>query len=201
MSSLTIAVAFSPFDPDRNRRLPDPREAQPPAVAQETLGGLGCRLQAAQLIHRGLRMGALRSLFADLSADALRRLYREVRGEPAQSGRLPTSFASQIKTPADAIAGTVLLSDYLTIAHSKSRGAIDPAALIATWDRFCGLVGGFHFSGASVTIDVTALWLLVRDHQSGQVALSTCAACGHRHLRFADDIALRGHLCPSCAQR
>lgn len=201
MPPMTTTVAISPFGPRRNQCVSDLHETHGPAATQETLGGLGRRLQAAQLIHRGLRMGALRSLFADLSSDALRRLYREVRGEPAQPGRLPASFASQVKTPADAVAGVVLLADYLTIAGANHSETIDPSSLIATWDRFCGLVGALHFSGTAVTIDVTSLWLLVRDHQSGEVTLSTCTGCSRRHLRFADDIALRGHLCPSCAQR
>lgn len=201
MSNVTVAATSSPYARSHGARPVSARCLPSPALQTEALGDLGRRLQAVQLIHRGLRMGALRSLFPDVSSDVLKRLYREVRGEAGQPGRMPTSFASQLKTPSDAAAGVVLLSDFISIALPTPGEAIDPAALIATWDRFFGLVGAAHFSPTDVTLDITALWLLARDYQAGHARLAACITCARRHLRFGDEIAPNGRLCPSCARR
>lgn len=157
------------------------------------------RQQAAQLIQRGLRLGALRSLFRELSTETLSRLYREVCGAPAQPGRLPTSFVGQLKTPADALAGAVLLRDYIALSGDRGRfGRIEPSILAAVWDRFCSLLGVQHFSDRCVTLDITSLWLLARDYRAGSVQLSACAGCGNRYLRF---VAAAHRLCAGCSGR
>jgi len=180
------------------------REARRRATpSSDTLKHLDVRMQAAQLIHRGLRLGALRSLFGELSTEALSRLFREVRGVAGRPGRLPSSFESQVRSPADAAAGVVLLADYLMLAGIGEQGKIDkidPATMTATWDRFSGLVGSLHFPGNDVTLDITALWLLLRDYRAGRVTLCACAGCNRRRLRFADS-PRQERLCPDCADR
>lgn len=178
-----------------------PSPASRNAMSADALTDASQRHQAAQLIQRGLRLGALRSLFRDLSTETLSRLYREVCGAPAQPGRLPASFVGQLKTPADAVAGAVLLRDYIALSGDRGRfGRIEPPILAAAWDRFCALLGPQHFSDRCVTLDITSLWLLVRDYRAGSVHLSACAGCGRRYLRFAAVAHGPHRLCATCTR-
>lgn len=135
---------------------------------------------AVAMIERGLRLAPLRALFRRVPTAVLTRLYRDVRGTQSPPGRLPTSFAGQITTPADAAAGVVLLTEYLRAGGR--REAFNPEAMVLAWDHLRSLIGR---AGDVLSLDMTSLWLLLRDYRDRRVDLAVCDHCGTRRLVFS----------------
>lgn len=135
---------------------------------------------AVALIERGLRLMPLRSLFRRVPGAVLTRLYRDVRGTQASPGRIPTSFVGQIAAPADAAAAVVLLTEYLRAGGR--RDVFDPSAMVLAWDNLRSLIG--RATGV-VSLDMTSMWLLLRDYRDYRVDIAVCDRCGTRRLVFS----------------
>ena len=133
-----------------------------------------------------------------VARDALRALYREVHGEPAPSGQLPTAGGAAITTRHCQLCASVfaLLYRHLQRASSgadrEDRRLRSIEAMIHAHDLAQRLLGPKN------SLEMTLCWMLARDLRVGSARLRSCAQCGIQYLITEQGRFDQG--CPLCAR-
>ncbi|MFP4280072.1 MAG: FlhC family transcriptional regulator [Halochromatium sp.] len=133
-----------------------------------------------------------------IARDALRALYREVHGEPAPSGQLPTAGGAAITTRHGQLCASVFVLFYQHLQRACSgAGGLDRrsrsiAAMIQAHDLAQLLLGPKN------SLEMTLCWMLARDLRMGSARLRPCPQCQIRYLVTEQGRFDQG--CPLCAR-
>jgi len=133
-----------------------------------------------------------------IARDALRALYREVHGEPAPSGQLPTAGGAAITTRHCQLCASVFALAYRRFLQAPNGAQWqDPKwrsieAVIQAHDLALKLLGPAH------SLEMTLCWTLARDLRIGSARLSSCPHCAIQYLVTEQGRFDQG--CPLCAR-
>jgi len=151
---------------------------------------------AIELIKRGMRISVI-SQITDFMPKVLRSLSREVHGQRARSGPLPSTSRMLSKRSTQATA-TLFAALYRTQAGTGIFDAIALDHLLKAHDLYLEFSGSLRLQGLDIDpINITQAWILARDIRTGVACFRYCRAC-HLHYLFTDDSRVP-ESCPICA--
>lgn len=133
-----------------------------------------------------------------VARDALRALYREVHGEPAPSGQLPTAGGAAITTRHGQLCASVFAVLYRRLqlassgVHGQDRRSRSIVAMIQAHDLAQLILGTEN------SLEMTLCWMLARDLRMGRARLRTCPQCQIHYLVTEQGRFDQG--CPLCAR-
>ncbi|MFE8032324.1 FlhC family transcriptional regulator [Thiohalocapsa marina] len=133
-----------------------------------------------------------------IARDALRALYREVHGEPAPSGQLPTAGGAAITTRHGQLCASVFALAYRRFLQAPSQARwLDPK-----WRSLEGVIQAHDLAlsllGAAHSLEMTLCWTLARDLRVGSARLRSCPQCEIQYLVTEQGRFDQG--CPLCAR-
>ena len=149
---------------------------------------------AVTLIQRSMRLGVVSNI-TDIHLKTLRSLHREIHGHGSSPGPMPSSSGILSTRLAQATA-SVLAGLYRSIGGAGIYNRIDMKALLTAHDLYRELLVDITPSPIK-PLDITQVWIIARDIQTGAVYFQACRHCRISYLCAVDAHSPPG--CPICA--
>lgn len=149
---------------------------------------------AVELLCRNARVPIVRSL-TDLPRAVVRRMHREIHGESAHSGQLPTT-AAVMSTRVRHVQVSLWVCLYAGLGGAGVYRVVNPRALIDACDTYTQVL---RAQGQDPVLDINDAWVIARDLRTRAARLRSCPRCQVRYLVCEDSRVPPS--CPICALR